>query len=279
MEDIWYINSRNQKLNLTQWPYQIADNDLLSFAWSYSSQSNAGMNGGKILSFTRGITTKHLMITIAADTPQQYYDAINQLNDLTGLDIMNVTPGRLQWGNQYMTCYMYGSSAQTGWNMDALQMDKDFSVVSPYPFWITERTYEFPAGAGEYADGGRYAIQYPRRYANSMTESYLVNESPYDTQFRMSIYGPVREPLVMINGCRYYVNIQLETDEYLEIDSRNGTIYKTRVDGEKENCFHLREMDNAVFTPISSGKNRINWSGKFRFDLTLFEERSEPRWQ
>ena len=112
-----------------------------------------------------------------------------------------------------------------------------------------------------------------------MTESYLVNESPYDTQFRMSIYGPVREPLVMINGCRYYVNVLLEENEYLEINSRVGTIYKTLNDGTKENCFHLREMDNAVFTPISPGRNRVSWSGEYRFDLTIFEERSEPKWQ
>ena len=70
----------------------------------------------------------------------------------------------------------------------------------------------------------------------------------------------------------------MEDGEYLTIDSRDYTVYKYLSNGTVETLFHDRGLADSVFEPIPSGLLRINWSGAFGFDLTLFLERREARW-
>lgn len=75
------------------------------------------------------------------------------------------------------------------------------------------------------------------------------------------------------------MDVVLEDGEYLEIDSVAGTIFKVMATGIRVNCFHNRGLVDSVFRPIQSGRQTIDWSGKFDFDIILYEERSQPRWQ
>ena len=52
---------------------------------------------------------------------------------------------------------------------------------------------------------------------------------------------------------------------------------KTTAGGQKINAFDLRNKEESVFEQIPPGKLALDWSGTFGFDLTLYEERSEPR--
>ena len=47
--------------------------------------------------------------------------------------------------------------------------------------------------------------------------------------------------------------------------------------GKEINLFDYRDKTQSVFERIPGGNLRLNWTGTFGFDLTLFEERSEPR--
>ena len=95
----------------------------------------------------------------------------------------------------------------------------------------------------------------------------------------MIIYGPVVNPQITVGVNTYLVNIVLEEGEYLEIDSAAGTVVKVKVSGERVNAFHNRSFENSVFEPIHPGGQDIGWSGRFAFDLVIYEERSEPRWR
>lgn len=98
------------------------------------------------------------------------------------------------------------------------------------------------------------------------------------SEFQMIVYGPCTNPYILINGHAYAVYTDLEAGEYLIIDSRDSTVYKYLSNGTVENLFHDRGLADSVFEPIPSGLLRINWSGAFGFDLTLFLERREARW-
>ena len=73
-------------------------------------------------------------------------------------------------------------------------------------------------------------------------------------------------------------NADLSDNEYLTIDSMTKTIVLTKYDGQKENCFHLRNRESYIFEPIPPGENIITWNGAFGFDVILLDERSEPKW-
>lgn len=60
--------------------------------------------------------------------------------------------------------------------------------------------------------------------------------------------------------------------EYLEVDSAANTIMKAMNTGLRVNCFHNWDKENNVFRKISPEKLNIDWSGKFDFDLILYEE-------
>ena len=94
----------------------------------------------------------------------------------------------------------------------------------------------------------------------------------------MIIYGPVVSPQVTIGSNTYLVNITLETGEYLRIDSRSRTIVKVLKNGEEMNEYHCRSKGREFFQKIQPGRQMIQWTGKFNFDLTVYEERSEPKW-
>ena len=95
---------------------------------------------------------------------------------------------------------------------------------------------------------------------------------------KLIIYGEVTDPSVTIAGHIYSVTGHVDADEYLVIDSRTKTITKVESDGDRVNWFQYRNKLNYVFQKIPSGENNVLWDGTFSFNVTLYEERSEPKW-
>ena len=131
----------------------------------------------------------------------------------------------------------------------------------------------------EVSDNKRYPGSYPYRYANGLSSNYIINPHFTDANFQLIIYGPVVNPQVTIGSTPYLVNIVLEEGEYLIIDSRSETITKVMNKGERINAFHNRQKGRKFFQKIPPGRQLIAWTGKFDFDLIIFEERGEPRWK
>lgn len=129
------------------------------------------------------------------------------------------------------------------------------------------------------SDNKRYPGSYPYRYANGLSSNYIINPHFTDANFQLIIYGPVVNPQVTIGSTPYLVNIVLEEGEYLIIDSRSETITKVMNKGERINAFHNRQKGRKFFQKIPPGRQLIAWTGKFDFDLIIFEERGEPRWK
>lgn len=64
----------------------------------------------------------------------------------------------------------------------------------------------------------------------------------------------------------------------VSIDSIAKTILLTKRDGTVENHFHQRNRESYIFEKIPAGSNIVTWDKTFKFDVVLFEERSEPKW-
>lgn len=111
-----------------------------------------------------------------------------------------------------------------------------------------------------------------------MSNTYIQNPHLTEANFSLVIYGPVTNPAVNIGGQNYLANIVLETAERLEIDSRTETVTKVMANGERVNAFHNREKGETFFKRIPPGRQAVAWTGKFNWDLTIYEERSEPKW-
>ena len=277
MQDIYYINHINQKINLMESPYFISSGDLYNYSWVYDSTNNNGRFGGKITKFTRGITEKVLNISVKADTMEVYYDALNKLMEITETDVVNKVPGRLYADGQYLICYIT-QSTKTKWEIGIEFLENALKIVAEYPFWLTENNYNFLVPGGVSPDNKRYPMRYPHRYVAGSTQKTIINEHFAPSDIKLVIYGPASNPYITIANNTYAVNIQLLDKEYLVLDTANKTITKVQSDGAEVNAFNNRVKAYDVFAKIPPGASTISWSANYKLDVTIYEERSEPKW-
>ena len=203
---------------------------------------------------------------------------MDHLHEVLDIDVLNQAHGRLYVGEMYIECYVIASK-KSEWEYDAEYMDVELTVVLENPMWIGKNAYTFHSYGITSSDNKRYPGSYPYRYANGLSSNYIINPHFTDANFQLIIYGPVVNPQVTIGSTPYLVNIVLEEGEYLIIDSRSETITKVMNKGERINAFHNRQKGRKFFQKIPPGRQLIAWTGKFDFDLIIFEERGEPRWK
>ena len=183
--------------------------------------------------------------------------------------------GRLTWGDWYINCYITASETTPdagSWTENSI------SIFCPRPFWVKEEKKSFfpqeePA-AQEFLDYP-YDYQYDY-YLGAIGIQNWARSFPFDSNFKMVIYGPVTTPRILVNGYPYQINDTLEATEYVVIDSRNNTVIKYMANETNISIFNLRNKEQSVFNKIPAGTLTLNWTGLFGFDLILFDERSEP---
>lgn len=269
--ELYYENSRKERVDLTKEPYLVKDMaELLDYTWKYDTEDEM------ITGFSRGICTIPLSVNIYADTEEEYRLRCNEMYSVFEYDILNNQRGRLYFDGQYITCNVI-SNKKEDWDMGILFRILNLQIVTDQPVWIGENSYVFHSYEVKSKDNKRYPGKYGYRYANGLSNNFVVNPHFFDSNFTLRIYGPVTNPQVNIGGNAYLVNITLEDGERLEIDTRSATIYKILRNGNKENAFHCRKKGVYFFKKISPGRQGVSWTGKFDFDLIIYEERSEPQ--
>lgn len=233
----------------------------------------------KLGSIVRGFGKKAKKYDIILDfkgNKSERAAAAEAFHRITETDVINQTIGRLTLNGYYIECYIIASKFENSGMPRTVR--KQASAYAPYQFWIAENAYTFHSYGVSSSNNKRYTGRYPYRYANGMSNTYIQNPHFTDANFSLVIYGPVTNPMVSIGGQNYLVNIVLEAGERLEIDSRTETVTKIMANGEAVNAFHNREKGKAFFRKILPGRQQVTWTGKFDWDLTIYEERSEPKW-
>lgn len=272
-----YVNSEGDEVLLSSFPTRVKDAVFHSYAWGYDGVEK--QYGVDITRFTKDPAEYEATIIISGSIEQRE-KILDDFLETTEKDIIKKTPGKLIVGDCYINAYMLSSSTTPYDNADWTQ--KEVVFLCPYPFWIIEETRSFPAlvstattQSDEYLDY-EYDLSYDYTAPAGGNVMWIVDHYA-PCEFLMTIFGPASEPRIMVNGHTYQVFVDLEANEYLQIDSRNNTVIKIYSGGIKENVYNKRAKDASVFEPIEAGGISVIWSGDFGFDLTLYCERSEPR--
>lgn len=276
---IYYENSNKIKLNLDEWPVVVEDiTTLYGREWKYEATENVNTNRKKLERFYRTGISKKITLQIYADTKDEFDGIMNRLNEITDIDIIEQKPGKLWVGDYYLECYITELDPKD-YDDIFYTVDVDATIEAFTSYWVNKSMHTFHSYGITSNYNKRYPGRYPYRYANGLKSNYLINPNYTPSNFQMIIYGPVVNPQVMVGNNTYLVNIVLEEGEYLLIDSRNKTITKFLKNGEKVNAYHNRQKGKEFFEKIRTGRQIVQWTGKFDFDIIVIEERSAPKWK
>lgn len=211
---------------------------------------------------------------------QEIYQNIDDFFEASERDVINKTPGRLYIANEYVTGYFIShSSAQSN---EFYGVQEELNFLAPYPFWIKEMTKSFvPVKEKEESDmflDFEYDYLYDFSAPTGGNAIWQVDHYA-PCEFLMTVFGPVANPRILINGHPYQIYDTLLENEYMQIDSRNNRVIKFMTNGTRQSLYDLRAKAESVFEPITPGNIAVSWPGSYGFDLTLYLERSEPRWK
>lgn len=276
---IYYENSNKIKLNLDEWPVVVEDiTTLYGREWKYEATENVNTNRKKLERFYRTGISKKITLQIYADTKDEFDGIMNRLNEIADIDIIEQKPGKLWVGDYYLECYITELDPKD-YDDIFYTVDVDATIEAFTSYWVNKSMHTFHSYGITSNYNKRYPGRYPYRYANGLKSNYLINPNYTPSNFQMIIYGPVVNPQVIVGNNTYLVNIVLEEGEYLLIDSRNKTITKFLKNGEKVNAYHNRQKGKEFFEKIRTGRQIVQWTGKFDFDIIVIEERSAPKWK
>lgn len=272
--NVKYITSKGTELSL-EGKFSIKSTDFHSYKWKVSAVSKkfgSRVNSiGKdpmeipgVLVFTGGKEAAEL----ALDSVRDYFE----------FDVANVSPGTLVIGDWYVKGFVISSStSEYGENY----IKNAVTLYCPYPFWIKEKKYSFYKAESGGSDAGLdFPFDFPFDLGSDMDylSGNIENDLLLPAQFKMIVYGPIVNPMVTIGGQIYRVFTTVSANEYLVIDTREQQIYRVTRNGLRINEFNNRDKEHSIFEPIPSGNNSVIWNKTFGFDVTLYQERSEPKW-
>lgn len=271
---IRYVNSEGVEVILNKEPYKVLVSDLTDYD-NVEIESN-----GKIAGFVKEITERKLNIDIISSSKETTQELCNKLNAVFEKDIYNDVAGKIYINDYYMRCFI--KSCKKSKRGNGVIRSYEYTLITDYPFWIKETTYQYlaePPEAVKYTDleAGIMFPEFPFDFAPVRGEKILENQSFIDSNFIMTIYGFAESPQVSIAGHPYRVETTVYEGERLVIDSKKGTVKKIGRLGEVVDCYNARQKDYSIFKKIPAGLNVFQWSGGFGVDITLFDERSEPK--
>ena len=272
LERFTYTNSFNETLEFGKDCVYVNENDLRDFAWEITTKNN------KIAGFKKGIVSKTIPVILKCDSEADGVFLRNRMFEVFEKDILAKKHGRIQIGDYYLRCYITGSS-KSQYLVHKNHMVVSLTVQTDLPEWIKETTTSYSLyveSNSEYLD---YPFDYSFDFKSGVSNNSVENTGIVASNFIITIFGAVVNPILYINGHKYAVDIVVGTDEKLVIDSINKTIVLTKNNGEQVNCFNNRHKDSYVFEKVPVGSHAItSTNAQIFFDFTLLEERSEPKW-
>lgn len=247
----------------------INENNVRDFAKKYDTKFD------KIVFDKNNIVEKTLPVILFSETAAELQAMADTIADTIGTDIATNTQGKITIGDYYMSGYFIGAE-KDGYTKNN-DMKLKLTFVTNSPKWTKALSYDYMQQTID-TEYGKFPYKYPARYASLSATQTVVNYHYASSPIKIVFYGPCSSPSVLINGLLYKVNTEVADGEYLTIDGIEKTIVLTRTNGELVNVFNLQDRDFYIFSEIPAGGNTITWDGNFAMTLTIFEERSEPKW-
>lgn len=264
-----YVNHLGEIIDFNTKNYFTNSYIMRDYVWNYDSDFY------KIKNFnTVGVGSKTLSVSIYASSQKEAFELFNFLFEVFEKDVLAQIPGKFYIGDYYFAGYVISSSKKEFLSSQNL-LSLDLTVISDTNTWVREVTYSF--SKNQLISGHGYVYKYPYRYSSGALKM-LFNEALTNSDFNLIIYGSTSNPELYIGGHRYLVDVPIESKEYLEINSREKTLELIQSDGTRTSALKFRNRDSYIFQKIPTGTVSISWNNDFGFDLTIYDERSEPLW-
>lgn len=270
LEKLKYINHLNETLTFGSGGLYVNTNELHDYSWDYTTSNN------RITSFSKGIQKKKIPVVISCMSEAEGISIRNKLFEIAEKDVLLNEHGKLIIGDYYMKCFVT-ESKKTEYIPSKQVMNVELTITTDFPVWVKENETDF--GFNQYEEGTDmdYNSDYDYDYTTNLTGISLINTSIVPSNFRMTIFGAINDPKVIIDGHLYEVDVEVGNNEQLVIDSMTKTITLIHSDGSTENCFDFRNRDSYIFEKIKAGYNEVQKT-LFKFRVVVFDERSEPKW-
>jgi hypothetical protein len=270
LDKIIHVNSNGETLDFFSLGIYVNYNDLRDYEWQVKS------NNDKITGFYKGIVNKTI--------PFVFYVNENKANEIKNkfyehfeIDVLRQSKGYFEINGYKYYCYVI-KSVKSDYLIDKKLLYIQVETTTDDSYWIKEttKTINFSELDGS-TDSLKYAFTYSFVY-RGLNSVNIMNDNFIETDGIIRIYGNAINPLVKIGENIYQVNDTLDDNEYLEIDTKEKTIYKYSSYGDKTNIFHLRNKEYDVFKPIPSGQVNVSANAGFKVDIVMIERRGEPKW-
>ena len=272
--NIRYVGSSGNEYNLVS--DGILHREANYMTWSWTAVGTKLQYGQRIANFSRNAASYKTTLLFHG-LPSKRRALLGALHDDWEQDLRDVKPGRIYWGDWYIDCFIIDSSTEPTEGM--AYTSNGITILAPHPFWQQDFELEFakqePSGSSNFLE---YSYGYSYDYTQPVIgERSVARDFPFKADFKMTIFGPVVNPMVTINGYSYVFYMTIAAGEYLVVDSRAKTVTLYGAGGVQTNAFDNRNKAESVFEQIPGGNLQVVWDATFGFNLTIYHERSEPR--
>ena len=245
--EFYYINHAGDRVDLSEYPYRFQSGDILD--WTYAYDNSEGVRN-RVSNFRKAIKEFSVQVAVLCDftlpreeRKDEWKAAVNYLMEVFEVDVLDEQEGRLYSDTgYYMNCMVIGST-KSDWKMGLPFMFNTLKVLATTPVWFKDTMFHFDAVSGDNVqqDGKMYPYLYPYLYGGDLANTGIINPGFYDSDFLLTIYGPVLNPIVYIGGNPYLVYTNLLQGERLEVNSLQGTVIKILNNGLSDDEFHYRQ--------------------------------------
>ena len=272
--DIYYENHKGQMLSLSGEGIVCDIGGL--FNWELDTQES----NNRIVSFNRKTIIKKLYLAIYnSDKAMRLRD---ELYDIAAVDTQANKCGKIWCDGWYYECYIANSTIKYWWSDNGMATFM-LGVISDNPVWQRDTSRFITERHDQTADGLDYPFNFPYDYGLAASEISINNANAYPFDMLIRIYGGTDRPSVTIGGNIYAVDITLQKDERLEIDTRDKTVMFVDIAGNRKSALdkikgtYMKDSGSYIFQPLKSGQNKVEWSGVFDFDIVMHEVRDIVR--
>lgn len=246
---------------------------LRGYEWSYTLGSKS----------VTGLHTASREVT-ATGRVSGSLDSIDHMHQLFEADLRNNTPGTLTSDNEWQA-KAYVAKAEPG-NIYPAYVLFTWTIVLVDSTWTRESTTRYVPRDDSEQLGLDYPHDYPFDYAGMPPNQSIVNDALTEMPCKLTVFGVASNPTIRIGDNTYQVNCEVPKGSRLVIDGAASpkTVKLIDLYGNETN-----ELPNAlrgsgkgggnyVFQPLPAGSTKVSWAGGFEFDLTVCEQRGEPKW-
>ncbi len=280
LDKMKYVNSKGQVIEFGKKPYFIKYSDIRKYSWSYEQYQSYN----RIARFNRGLSERQLPVVIVADDGEACTAAKNHLHDVIDYDVIKKEKGKLYIGDYYINGYFIAAD-QSSFLENSRTANITLTFCAEKSVWLKEIESEFLSATtdtGGAAVDGKFKSPpygYPYDYmVEDSSNTIITNGSISEAAVVIVINGRAENPSVRIGLNRYEFELTVDQGEYLIIDGLNREATLCDIAGNKSSVFGYRNKEYDLFAKVPEGNNNVSWDGSFGFSVTLYEERSEPKW-